>query len=240
MSEMAAQRLWPGENPIGKRIHYLSRDSTAWRTVIGVVGDARIRALRTAAPIIYVPWRQMDFWQFSFAVRTRGDISAVLPAMREQLAAVDPQMKLWYVHPMDDLLGAPLAQPRMSALLMSVFAVAALLLAAIGLYGLMASIVRERTRELGIRMALGAEPGRLRRGVLLHALGVSGAGAAIGLVAAFGTSRMLSAILFEVSPTDPVALGAACALLLIVVLIAAYAPARRATRVDPAIALRAD
>jgi predicted permease len=240
VSEMAAKRLWPGENPIGKRIHYLSRDSTAWRTVIGVVGDAHIRSLRTAAPIIYVPWRQMDFWQFSFAMRTRGDISGVLPAMRQALAAVDPQLKLWYVHPMDELLDAPLAQPRMSALLMSVFAVAALLLAAIGLYGLMASIVRERTRELGIRMALGAEPERLRRDVLLHALKVSGIGAVVGLVAAFGTSRMLSAILFEVSPADPVALAAACGVLLVVVLIAAYAPARRATQIDPAKALRAD
>jgi len=240
VSEMAAKRLWPGEDPIGKRIHYLSRDSTAWRTVVGVVGDARIRALRTTAPIIYVPWRQMDFWQFSFAMRTRGDISGVLPAMRQAVAAVDPQMKLWYVHPMDELLDAPLAQPRMSALLMSVFAVAALLLAAIGLYGLMASIVRERTRELGIRMALGAEPERLRRDVLLHALKVSGIGAAVGVVAAFGTSRMLSAILFEVSPADPVALAAACGVLLVVVLIAAYAPARRATQIDPANALRAD
>jgi predicted permease len=240
VSEMAAKRLWPNENPIGKRIHYLSQDSTAWRTVIGVVGDAHIRALRTAAPIIYVPWRQMDFWQFSFAVRTRGDMSAVLSAMRTQLAAVDPQMKLWYVHPMDELLDAPLSQPRMNALLMSVFAVAALLLAAIGLYGLMASVVRERTRELGIRMALGAEPERLRRDVLIHALIVSGAGAAIGLVAAFGTSRLLSSILFEVSPADPVALAAACGVLLVVVLIAAYAPARRATKIDPANALRAD
>ncbi len=240
VSEMAAKRLWPGEDPIGKRIHYLSQDSTAWRTVVGVVGDARIRALRTTAPLIYVPWRQMDFWQFSFAMRTRGDISGVLPAMRQAVAAVDPQMKLWYVHPMDDLLDAPLAQPRMSALLMSVFAVAALLLAAIGLYGLMASIVRERTREIGIRMALGAAPERLRRDVLIQALTVSGAGALVGLVAAFGTSRVLSAILFEVSPSDPIALAAACGVLLVVVLLAAYGPARRATQIDPANALRAD
>ncbi|HEV8445693.1 MAG TPA: ABC transporter permease [Gemmatimonadaceae bacterium] len=239
VSEMAAKRLWPGENPIGKRIHYLS-DSTAWRTVVGVAGDAHIRALKTVVPLIYVPWRQMGFWQFGFAMRTRGDISSVLPAMRQAVAAVDPQLKLWYVHPTDELLDAPLSQPRMSALLMSVFGVAALLLAAIGLYGLMASIVRERTRELGIRMALGAEPERLRRDVLIHALRVSGIGALVGLVAAFGTSRLLSSILFEVSPADPVALAAACAALLVVVLVAAYAPASRATKIDPANALRAD
>ena len=104
----------------------------------------------------------------------------------------------------------------------------------------MASIVRERTRELGIRMALGAEPERLRRDVLLQALSVSGAGALVGLIAAFGTSRLLSAILFEVSPSDPVAMAAACGALLVVVLIAAYGPARRATQVDPANALRVD
>jgi predicted permease len=239
VSEMAAKRLWPNEDPIGKRIHYLS-GSTVWRTVIGVVRDARIRALRTTAPIIYVPWRQMDFWQFGFSVRTRGDMSAVLPAMRRELAEVDPQLRLWYVHSMDELLGAPLAQPRMSALLMSVFAVAALLLAAMGLYGLMASLVRERTREIGIRMALGAAPEVLRRDVLFQALTVSGVGALVGLVAAFGTSRLLSAILFDVSPTDPIALGSACAVLLVVVLIAAYGPAHRATQIDPANALRAD
>jgi putative ABC transport system permease protein len=240
VSEMAAKRLWPGEDPIGKRIHYLSQDSTAWRTVIGVAGDAHVRALKTVVPPIYVPWRQMGFWQFEFAMRTRGDISSVLPAMRAAVADVDPQMKLWYVHSTNDLLDAPLSQPRMNALLMSVFGVAALLLAAIGLYGLMASIVRERTRDIGIRMALGAAPERLRRDVLVEALTVSGAGAIVGLVGALGASRVLSAILFEVSPTDPLSLLAACATLLVVVAIAAYGPARRATQIDPASALRAD
>jgi putative ABC transport system permease protein len=240
VSEMAAKRLWPGEDPIGKRIHYLSQDSTAWRTVIGVAGDAHVRALKTVVPLIYVPWRQMGFWQFEFAMRTRGDISSVLPAMRAAVADVDPQMKLWYVHSTNDLLDAPLSQPRMNALLMSVFGVAALLLAAIGLYGLMASIVRERTRDIGIRMALGAAPERLRRDVLVEALTVSGAGAIVGLVGALGASRVLSAILFEVSPTDPLSLLAACATLLVVVAIAAYGPARRATQIDPASALRAD
>jgi len=239
VSEMAAKRLWPGEDPIGKRIHYWSNDSTAWRTVIGVAGDSHLRTLRTASPVIYVPWRQ-GFWQFEFAVRTRGDMSAILPAMRQAVLAVDPQLKLWYVHTTDELLDAPLSQPRMSALLMSVFGVAAVLLAAIGLYGLMASLVRERTREIGIRMALGAAPERVRRDVILQALTVSGAGALVGLIAAFGTSRLLSAILFEVGPADPIALAMACGVLLLVVLAAAYGPARRATKIDPANALRAD
>jgi ABC-type antimicrobial peptide transport system permease subunit len=123
---------------------------------------------------------------------------------------------------------------------MSVFGIAALLLAAIGLYGLMASLVRERTREIGIRMALGAAPERLRREVLVHALQVTGAGAVVGIVAALATSKLLTAMLFELSPTDPLALAAACGVLFVVIVIAAYGPARRATKVDPAIALRTD
>ena len=240
VSEMVAKRMWPGENPIGKRIHYLLPDSIPWRTVIGVAEDSHIRTLRTATPIVYLPWRQMDFWQFGLAMRTRGEIGAVLPAMRRELVAIDPLLRLWYVHPTDELLAGPLTQPRISAYLMSVFGVAALLLAAIGLYGLMASLVREQTREIGIRMALGAEPERLRREVLLHALRVTGAGALVGIGAALAMSKLLSAMLFELSPTDPVALAAACGVLFVVIIVAAYAPARRATKIDPAITLRAE
>jgi ABC-type antimicrobial peptide transport system permease subunit len=174
------------------------------------------------------------------AVRTRGDFATVAPAMRRELTTIDPLLRLWYVHPTDELLAGPLAQPRISAYLMSVFGIAALLLAAIGLYGLMASLVRERTREIGIRMALGAAPERLRREVLVHALQVTGAGAVVGIVAALATSKLLTAMLFELSPTDPLALAAACGVLFVVIVIAAYGPARRATKVDPAIALRTD
>jgi ABC-type lipoprotein release transport system permease subunit len=196
--------------------------------------------MREATPSVYVPWRQAGFWQLNYAVRTSGTLASVLPALRRELHIVEPQLALWYAKPMDDLLAAPLAQPRMSALLMAAFGVAALLLAAIGLYGLMASVVRERTREIGIRMALGAAPERVRREVLGQALALSGVGAAVGVVVALATSRLLTAVLFEVSPTDPVALAVACAVLMSVALLAAYVPARWATNVDPASALRAD
>jgi len=240
VSEMVANRMWPGENPIGKRVHYLLPDSVPWRTVIGVAGDAHLRTFRTASPMVYIPWRQLGFWQFNFAMRTRGDIASLLPAMRRELAAVDPQLDLWYIHPTDELLSVPLSQPRMSAFLMSVFGLAALVLAAVGLYGTMASVVRERTQELGIRMALGAAPEQLRRDVLVQAFKVAGSGALIGVATALVTSRVLSAILFEVRPTDPAALAMACVVLLVVILIAAYGPAQRATKIDPAIALRAE
>ncbi|HEV8496697.1 MAG TPA: ABC transporter permease [Gemmatimonadaceae bacterium] len=241
VSESVARLVWPGQDPIGKRIHYWTPDSVnASRRVIGVAADTHLRIFRAATPTVYVPWRQAGFWQFNFAIRTSGEIGTVLPALRREARAVDPQLMLWYVHPMDELLAKPLARPRMSAVLMSMFAGAALLLAAIGLYGLMASVVRESTREIGIRMALGAAPERLRRDVLGQALAVSGAGAIIGLVVTLFASRLLAAMLFDVSPTDPVALVTACVVLLIVVTIAAYVPARWATRVDPASALRSD
>ena len=240
VSEGVARRLWPNQDPIGKRIRFWNTDTNALRTVIGVAGDAHLRVLRETTPAVYLPWRQIDFWQFNLAIRTSGTLGSVLPALRSELRAVDPQLALWYTKSMDDLLAAPLAQPRMSALLMAAFGAAALLLAAIGLYGLMASVVREQTREIGIRMALGAAPERLRRAVLRQALLIAGAGAIFGVIVTLATSRLLASVLFHVSPADPVALVGSCIVLLIVVVIAAYVPARWATKVDPASALRAD
>jgi predicted permease len=241
ISEALAKRFWPNENPIGKRVHYWAGlDTASNRTVVGVARDARIRSLREPVLEAYVPWRQANFWQFNFAIRTTGPLASVLPALKRELHAVEPQLSMWDAKSMDEFLAKPLAQPRMSALLMVAFGGAALLLAAIGLSGLMASIVREQTREIGIRMALGAEPERLRREVLQHALAVTGAGAVVGVVAALVASRLVAKLLYEVSPTDPVSLVTASAVLLVVVLVAAYVPARWATKVDPASALRAD
>jgi ABC-type antimicrobial peptide transport system permease subunit len=139
---------------------------------------------------------------------------------------------------MDDLLAGPLAQPRLGAVLMSAFGFASLLLSAIGLYGVMASTVRERTRDFGVRMALGATPRRVRHEVLNQAFGTFGAGALVGLAGALAMSRLLTRLLFEVSPADPVAFFSAGGLLFAVALAAAYIPARRATQIDPAQALR--
>jgi ABC-type antimicrobial peptide transport system permease subunit len=153
---------------------------------------------------------------------------------------VNPALTLWQADPMDDLIAKPLAQPRMSAVLLAGFAFVSMLLAAIGLYGVMASSVRGSMRELGVRAALGASPERLRRGVLTDALVVTGTGAVVGLVVALAASRLLTKLLFEISPADPISLIGSAVLLLIVALIAAYVPARHATRVDPVQALRAD
>ena len=239
VSQSAAQKLWPNENPIGKRIHFWSADSTTLRTVVGVAGDMHYRSLRESTAEVYLPWKQ-SYWQGSFAIRTTGSLASVLPALRRATAEVNPALTLWQADPMDDLIAKPLAQPRLSALLLAGFAFVSMLLAAIGLYGVMASSVRGSMRELGVRAALGASPERLRRGVLTQALLVTGTGAVVGLAVALAASRLLAKLLFEVSPADPISLLGSAALLLIVAVIAAYVPARHATRVDPVQALRAD
>ena len=239
VSESAARKLWPNEDPIGKRIHFWSADSTTLRTVVGVAGDMHYRSLRESTAEIYLPWKQ-SYWQGSFAIRTTGSLASVLPALRRATAEVNPDLTLWQADAMDDLIAKPLAQPRMTALLLACFAFVSMLLAAIGLYGAMASSVRGSMRELGVRAALGASPERLRRGVLTQALIVTGTGAVVGLVVALAASRLLTTLLFEVSPADPVSMIGSAALLFLVALIAAYVPARHATRVDPVQALRAD
>jgi len=161
-----------------------------------------------------------------------------LPAIRRAVQAVDPDAALVDARTMDDVIAPQLVQPRLNALLLSAFAFAAVLLAAIGLYGIMASAVSQQSRELGVRLALGATPDRLRAMILRQALTVAAAGALAGLLAALAGSRLLTTMLFEVSPTDPVALLGACGLLLAVALFAAYVPARRATKVDPMVVLR--
>lgn len=239
VSQAIAQRWWPNEDPIGKQIKFWGPDTLAWRSVIGVAGDIRYRAIRDANPTVYLPWRQ-SYWQGMFALRTSVELVAILPAAKRELAAVDPLLNLWLTRTMDDLLDEPLAQPRLSATLLSAFGVVALLLAAIGLYGVMASLVREQTRELGIRMALGATRERVRGAVLRRALVMTTAGAVVGLAGALAASRLLTKLLYQVSPADPMTLLGVSALLIVVALAAAYIPARRATLIDPVKALRAE
>jgi ABC-type antimicrobial peptide transport system permease subunit len=171
-------------------------------------------------------------------MRSTGIVSRA--AIHRPVAAADPSLTLWSVYTMDQALDYPLAEPRLNTLLLLTFGLVALALAAIGLYGIMASAVREQTREIGVRMALGATPGRVRADVLRRALLVCLGGAVVGIGLALAVSRVLASLLFEVSPTDPVALMSACGTLLVVALIAAYVPARHASQVDPARALQAE
>ena len=238
VSDGAARLLRLGADPIGQRIRMAGDTSTgAWRTVVGLAGDIRFRSLREATPTIYLPARQY-FSQGLFAVRTVGPLTGLLPAIRRAVHDADPEASIVRTQTIEELLAGQRALPRLSTLLLSGFGLVALLLAAVGLYGLMASVVREQTREIGVRMALGATPAQLRREVLSAALGVTSVGAAVGLAAALVSSRFLMALLFQVSPTDPITLAAVCMLLVGVGCGAAYVPARRAMAVDPMVALR--
>jgi putative ABC transport system permease protein len=243
VSESFARRMWPGEDAIGKRVRMPSARETdivggnGWRTVVGVAHDSRLRNVRETTPIVYFPIGQ-GTWQGSFALRSPVPLATLLPALRAATRDADPGLTLWNARTMGELLDRPLAEPRVSALLMSAFGFVALLLASIGLYGVMSSLVREQTREIGIRIALGATASVVRRAVLARAAIVTTSGAAIGLVVALATSRLLGALLYDVSSTDPLSLGVACAVLLGIGAVAAYLPAHRATKIDPARALR--
>ncbi len=239
VSAAVAQRYWPDQDPIGKRIRASTATPQPWLTVVGVVGDTRWRSLRDEAPLIYLSFRQL-FWQGYMAMRSTTSLAALLPSIRRAVKDVDPDAIVWTARTMDDYLDKPLAEPRMSALVVSTFGLVALFLAAVGLYGVMASAVREQTRDIGVRMALGATSSQVQREVLRRAMIVSVAGAAVGVLGAVAASRVIASLLFEVSPTDPVSLVGACAILLVVAAIAAYLPAYHASRVDPARALQAE
>ena len=240
VAHSVAERFWPGDNPVGKQIRLVG-DTGAGRaiTVIGEADDIRYRSLREATPTIYLPWRQW-FFQGVVAVRTSGPIATVLPALRRAVQAAHPEARIARAESMDELLGRQLAIARLSTGLIAAFGLSALLLAAIGLYGVMAAVVREETRDLGIRSALGATPGQLRRAVLRRAAVIGVAGGAAGAVAALISTRFLRSLLYQVAPADPVTLAAASAALFAVLLLAAYLPARRATRADPMRALRTE
>jgi putative ABC transport system permease protein len=243
VSEMLAKRLWPASDPIGKRLRDPADTTGTLMTVVGIARDTHFRTLRDAAPVLYIPWHQAWFylgWSGYLAVRTQGELAAVLPSIRRTVHDFDPRLILFDARTMDDLLAGPLAQPRTSTLLLSAFSLVALLLAAIGLYGVMSSAVRQQTRDIGVRVALGAAPRDVRRLVLGEAMRVVGIGAAIGVLAAYFGSRLLASLLFGVSPGDPVSLAGAAALLVAIGAAAAYLPAHRATRIDPVQALRAD
>jgi predicted permease len=242
VNETLAKQLWPDQDPLGKRLVSVAGatgDTTF--TVVGVASDTRFRELRDVGPVAYFVWEQVLAGGGGLlAVRTTRPLAAMLPALREASREVLPDFVLWDAQTMDRLLDAPLAQPRLSALLLAGFSLVALLLSAIGLYGVMASGVRRQSHEIGVRMALGATPGNIRRLVLAQVFGVVGVGATAGLAGALAASRLLRSMLFKVSPIDPLTFACVCVLLLGVASVAGYLPARRATRIEPVDALRAE
>jgi putative ABC transport system permease protein len=241
LSESAARSYWPDQDPIGRRL-WLGSKTDSMSTVIGIVPDTRYRDLRAARATIYFPLAQsaFPFVPTSLAIRTAGDPASIIPSLRRVLSETVPGISLVRAAPFDSYLSGPLAQPRLDAALLLVFAIAAVVLSAVGLFGVLATAVRQRTREIGVRLALGASPAGVAGLVLKRALAIGLAGEAPGLAIVTLTNHWLASLLFGVSPTDAATLAAVACFVLGVSALAALVPARLGASVDPVVALRAE
>jgi putative ABC transport system permease protein len=240
VSAALAARIWPGEDPIGKRIQ-MGDPQSPWREVVGVVGDVHHRALEDATTLqVYVPERQWPWAETAvvLAVRTAGDPGALGPLVRRAVLSVDPTAAIARVATMEQLVATTTAQRRLALTLFGAFAAVALLLAVAGIYGVLASSVTERTREIAVRSALGAAPRDIVALIVTHGARLALPGLALGLAGALLLSRHLRALLYAVEPTDPITLGLVSLALAAVALVACLVPARRAARVDVNVALR--
>jgi predicted permease len=241
VNETMARTYWPGIDPIGRRFKRGPLQSnTPWWTVVGLVFDMRQGGMEVPVrPEAYFPFEQADFfWPDSLAVRTAGDPLTVANEVRQQVWQVDKDQPVANVQTMSDLVESSVAQSRMNTLLLGAFAAIALLLAALGIYAVLSFAVTQRTREIGVRIALGARFGDVLNMVLASGARLFMAGAAIGLIAAFSLARLMSHLLFEVSPGDFVSYASVVVVFAAIAFLACIVPARRAAKVDPVVALR--
>ena len=242
INETAARRFWPGQDVVGRRVKLSATpDRAPWITVVVVVGDVRHFGLEAEArPEVYRPYAINPLGAPILVIRTSADPGALAPVLSARVRSVSAGLATYNVLLMEQLVDRSTAQRRFVMLLLSGFATAALLLAGVGIYGTVSQTVVLRTQEIGVRMALGASPAAALRLVFRSGLRLIGTGIVLGWTAAVGLTRLMRAMLFEVRPLDPTAfLGAAVALAGFAV-VACYLPARRATRVDPMVALRQD
>jgi len=238
VNETMARHLWPGQSPIGKHIT-IWRDENFPREILGVVGETKPSLDAEPGPQMYVPYAQDSSWpSMSLVIRTTGEPANTTAAARSEIRSVDKGVPVFNVRTMNDVLMTSIASQRMSMLLLSAFAAMALLLAMIGIYGVTAYYVTQRTQEIGIRMALGAQMSDVLKLVLKGGMTLAASGIAAGLIGAFALTRWMRSLLFDVKPTDGLTFIAVAVCLLVTALLACYLPARRATKVDPLVALR--
>jgi predicted permease len=243
ISESVARKVWPGENPIGKLIHNDPRPE--WVTVIGVVADVRTESLEKQPPmIVYIPYWDGAYWQGSvwgnatYVMRTSQDPAAMANALRSTIRELDPELPLANVLTMREILSESLSSRRFQTLLAGVFAGAALLLACLGIYGVISYSVARRTNEIGIRIALGAQASQVSMLVLRQGVRPVFGGLLAGVAAALAAGQLIRSFLFGTEARDPAAIAAVVLILLLVAMLACWAPARRASRIDPMAALR--
>ena len=237
INEAMARKFWPDGDPLGQ--HIVGPNRSHPREIIGILQDLRDSALdREGKPEMYTPFGSQEGWYMNFVVRTVQDPASIVSAVRRQVAAVDKGVPLYQVATMDQLLNRSLAPQRFNLFLLGLFAALALILAAIGVYGVLSFGVSQRTHEIGIRLALGAHPHDVLRLVVQQGMKLVLAGLAIGVVASVALTRLMASLLFEVSATDPATFAAVAILLALAALAACCMPARRAMKVDPMVALR--
>jgi putative ABC transport system permease protein len=240
VNEALASRYWPNQDAIGKRLGFEEDPGKqVWREIVGVVGNVKHKALETEAmPEVYFPYQQLPGNFMNLVVQTASDPASMIPAIRSQVSRIDKDQPVSDVMTMEQRLAKSVASSRFVMLLLSSFSVLALGLAAVGIYGVMAYLVAQRTQEIGVRMALGAQRHDVLKLVVGKGMALAIVGTAIGLIASFALTRLMRSLLFEVTPTDWLTFVITSTVLLTVALLACYIPARRATKVDPLIALR--
>jgi predicted permease len=240
VDESLAQTYWPNQDPVGKRVHRGGDGSTApWATVIGVVRHVRNRTLEMRSRVeVYWPENQRPASAMALTILTAGDPMAMAPTIQREVAGMDPELPVYRVRSMSEVMGESVARRRLAVILLSVFAGLALLLASVGIYGVTSYVVAQRQQEIGLRIALGAGRGEVLRLMIGQGIGTIFAGLGIGLLLALLLTRLIGGMLFAVRPADPLALGGAGILLMAVALFAVVIPARRASLMNPVEALR--
>jgi predicted permease len=241
INETAARRFWPGQSPIGRRVIVGRPPDEQAREIVGVVKDSKYRRLtEETRPAVFIPFLQRYRGDMTLHVRTTGEPRAMLGAVRREVQAIDGSLPVYNIRTLEEQKSNSLYASRMAATLLTVFGLLALGLAAVGLYGVMAYAVARRTREIGVRMALGAQDTDVLRQALLEGMRLATIGLALGLGGAVAATRLAKGFLYDVTTTDPVSFAGAAILLAGVALLANYLPARRASRIDPMVALRYD